>query len=290
VTETKPDAPRRWWGTHAIPLGSSGYWQLGPLKLWVRRGEREWQIARQRGDDPLEDALAVQVPSELEASDEASFTRHALRKTGEDVSLLPALPDRSLVVRPVAPFYLPSGEETTLFVSSPLWVQMQVQRPPIPLEDEPIFRPSDTWFGPTTLAGELCYATTTGARLELEELPLRPHRAVSAVRIRNRARSELFLERLKLPTMNLSLFYSASGHLWTQALTLDREEDGEHASVQLENTPPANVGRTEIVAQPRQRVGKGFLLEAFGGLFARKKEKSDERDVGRSRSGGDPDP
>ena len=94
-------------------------------------------------------------------------------------------------------------------------------------------RPSDTWFGPSTLEGELCYESKTAVRFNLDNVPRRPHRAISVVRIRNRTDTQLSLERLKIPLPNLSLFGTEDGQLWTESITLERDEDGENATVKL---------------------------------------------------------
>ena len=125
------------------------------------------------------------------------------------------------------------------------------------------------------MTGELCYALRTSAKLHLEHLPRRPHRAISAVRIQNNAPSVLQIEKLKVPVPHLSLFASNEGHLWTEALTLKREEGSDGTEVRLDNKPTQIVA-TERIAQPRKRMSKGFLLDAFGELFVRKGKKNIE--------------
>ena len=94
-----------------------------------------------------------------------------------------------------------------------------------------------------------------------------PHRAVSVVRIRNNGESELALDRIRLPSPYLSLFASPDGQLWTEAVTLEREEDGQRATVDLARSPPAEIGHTELIAGPRERMEKGLLMRTFGGFL-----------------------
>jgi hypothetical protein len=195
--------------------------------------------------------------------------RFGFRKASGQLELRPALADRPVVVNPEIPFALPAGEETSLYVSVSLWLQIHTGNPASLLLEEPVFRPSDTWFGPSTMEGELCYAGRTGARLNLENLTVRPQRAICAVRIRNRAATLLPLQRLKLPAPNLSLFTSAEGHLWTEALTLDRDQDGELASLRLGKGPPREARDPVHVNGPRARIERGLLVRTFAGHFAR---------------------
>ena len=115
-----------------------------------------------------------------------------------EIALTPALADRPVVARPEKPFCLPAGAEAVVYVSSPLWVVLSTAQD-LKLAEIPIVRPSDTWLGPSTREGELCYASRTFLRLSLDNLPRRPHRATSMVRILNHADTALPLRALKLP-------------------------------------------------------------------------------------------
>ena len=55
-----------------------------------------------------------------------------------------------------------------IYVSTPLWVRVDVHDPPQFLQEIPVIRPSDTWFGPSTREGELGYAGRTHGRLNFE--------------------------------------------------------------------------------------------------------------------------
>ena len=88
------------------------------------------------------------------------------------------------------------------------------------------------------------------------------------MRIRNGVDSILPLEKLKIPVETLSLFASEDRTLWTETLILEREQERDSAVVRLDGEPtPAR--SVERVASPRVILSKGFLLDAFGGVFAR---------------------
>jgi hypothetical protein len=258
-----------WWGTFEIPDGDTGRWRIGPLSLWAQRLSPEWRFAHEIGDDALDSSLAVQIPADpIDLTTSLEVHRYGFRSCPATVRLTPVAADRPLVVNPEQPVHLPAGEELIIYVSSPLWVRIEVGEPAVELCEVPTFRPTDTWFGPTTLTGELCYASRTSARLHLEDLPVRPHRAVSAVTIRNRARKSLPLERLKLPLPYLSLF-TADGHLWTETVTFDHEAGRELASMRLGNKPPRHVDHAQKVCGPRSRPEKSVLTRAFDNMLRR---------------------
>ena len=258
-----------WWGDYEVAANQTLCWQLGPKTLWITRGDNEWRVASAEGDDRLDDRLVIAERVEEPAGDDLDVRRFATGSGSRSLRLEPALPDLDVVVKTTQPFSVPPEEETTLYVSVPLWIRVYLDGREVALVDTPIFRPSDTWFGPNTMTGELCYALQTSARLDPEQLPHRPHRAISAVRIQNKAPSVLLIEKLKVPVPYLSLFASSQGHLWTEALTLKRKQDADGIEVRLDDKPRVVVA-TERIAPPRKKLSKGFLLDAFGDLFVGK--------------------
>ena len=258
-----------WWGSYDVAAGQTLRWQIGPTTLWVGRRHVEWIIGHVVGRDPADSRLVVAADSESPDEGEAEVTRFALQGASGTLRLSAALPDRPVIFRAESPFFIPSGEEATLFVSSPLWFRIDVGTASAALLDLPLQRPSDTWFGPDTRTGELCYASRTAARLDLDELPVRPHRAITSVRIINRASSNLPLEKLKVPVTGLELFCSGDGHLWTAALTFERLEDHDQARVRVADRSKT-AGDLTPVSPARTPASRGALIDVFGGMLGRR--------------------
>jgi hypothetical protein len=188
-----------------------------------------------------------------------------MERSESALRLLPRLPDRPVVSRPDTPFYVLAGEEIRLFVSSPVWVHvLSGERE---LLEIPIYRPSDTWFGPSTREGEVCYASWTSGRTELAELPRRPHRAVATVRVENHTEKSVLVERLNIPVPYLALYAAADGSLWTQGVTLRMVEDGATAEIHIaKEGPPEAPGATRL-ADPREDADRNLLVRALSALI-----------------------
>ena len=257
---------RTWWGTFDLAEGATGYWRTGPLKLWVQNLAHEWRVYQHQEKDPLDHSLEVTVPSDAVPDDKASVTRFSFSTAGDSLSITPVLADRAVVVKPEDPFYVPSGGEATLYVSTPVWLRLELSGAG-KLLDIPSWRPTDTWFGPSTLVGELCYGSRTAGRLSLEELEYRPHRAITPVQVRNRASNPLLLDKVKLPVQYLGVYTSQSNFLWTQTVTLVREEDGDLAGLQVAKSVPAHVGKVEQLSPPRQHAERNLVVRAFSKLL-----------------------
>jgi hypothetical protein len=265
----QPLAPEPWYGQYQLLPEVTAFWQVGPLRFWLTHGEQEWRFTQQPGLDPLDPTLerdlSGRTPEPPEA--EAQALRLGFRQTHNLLRLTPMTADRPVVVKPTTPFLLPPGEELVLYISTALWLQVAVDEPAKEFLQVPLFRPSDTWFGASTRDGEMCYAMQTSARLRLENLPVRPHRAISALRVRNKAEANLAIEKVLLPLPHMSLFAAEDGHLWTEAVSLDHTDSAHDAPLNLSERPPEQAGPTRLICGPRVRAARRLLTRAFDGLM-----------------------
>ncbi|MDH3674939.1 MAG: hypothetical protein OES12_05540 [Anaerolineae bacterium] len=259
-----------WWGRFSFDSGQTAHWEIGPLKLAIQRLPNEWQLAYEQ--DEVTDAETTAwvhhpITESIDRLNYVNVERYVLGQTSETLQITPILADRPIVTRPVNPLYVPAGEETTIFVSSPLWLRVEVGDPAKAIQELPIARPSDTWFGPSTMEGELCYASRTKARLNLANIDLPAHRAITAVIIENRASTQLTVERFELPVPYLSLFECDRGVLWTEAVTMERTRDTEMATFQVITGPPEEAKLGTLLSEPRWPPDPKMSIHAFSKLF-----------------------
>lgn len=257
---------RIWWGSYRLEPPQCGRWRIGPLTLWVERLHGEWRLAYDMTEDPLDPEVEVELPATV-----PDLLRHenAIRYglVGDDpcFHVTPMLPDRPTVTKPERPFVVLPGESLVVHVSTVLWLQFEAGEQRRRLTELPIFRPSDTWFGDSTLEGQLCYASHAFCRLRLEELSRTPYRATTAVTLHNRSREPLRLERLKLPCELLSLYHAPDGGLWTEDVSVTRSGADNYAQVRLQKRAwkrtPVDARR---LAGPRKRVEPKGLAAMFG--------------------------
>ncbi|MFU8814337.1 MAG: hypothetical protein ACNA7W_03265, partial [Pseudomonadales bacterium] len=188
----------RWWLPHGVPEGRTLDCQLGPLSLHIHRDRGEWHLALEEGEE-TDAATGATLALRDGGIDTDSFERFMFARPDETVILMPVLADRPVVIRPRQPVFLPSGEETLMYLSSPLSLRVEAGDPAVLLRELPMLRLSDTWFGPSTREGELCYSGKTHARHTLAEVPRRTHRAITPLRVRNEAATPLPLDKISLP-------------------------------------------------------------------------------------------
>lgn len=273
--------PTPWWGPASLSPYTGGEWQVGPTTLWVYRSSHDWRVVVRPSTDPVAaDPMAQRsgatVPVDdatLDAvlaatSDERTTHRFGVQDTDESVALRPALADRPVVTRPEHALSVLPGEAVTLYLSTPLWVRVELVESGRRLIEVPSHRMSDTWFGPSTQEGSLCYATRTAGRLRLDQLPLRLHRALTPLTVRNQTAEALALERIQLPVPNLSLYVTGDDAIWTDPVTMIHRTKGEGAAVQIRAGPPDERPEADPMQTPREESRHGLFTSTFSAVGA----------------------
>ena len=286
--------PLAWWG--AVDVARDGVVRVtaGPTRVWVERRRHDWRVFSTAtpepdaaADDTDDLAPAAERPLAVAADDLPDAdprVRFCFADAPERLLVGVAQADRPFVVRPATPLSVGPDERVTLFVSTPTWIVLSVERvvragagtrrqdggspQPQKLTEFPLERPSDTWFGPNTLTGELCYATRTAGYLRLDDVPRHSHLALTPVTIENKAQDPLQFERVRVPLPQLAVYADTTGALWTNAVRLTRETSGDLASAQVESGVPLGArGASERLVTPRTETAKGAVVRAFSRLL-----------------------
>ncbi len=259
----------QWFGRFALEQNHTRSWRVGPLSFWVHHGYHEWRLRVDNGGDPYSSVLEMELFEERQADvEDRKIQRFLVSDESRQLEIALLLPDRPIVSSPASPVSVPSSESVRFYLSYPLWVALGVGEPARRLAEFPSLRLSDTWFGANTREGMLCYATRSRCRVNLADHPHLPYRAITPLVIHNRARDTLALDRVKLPVSTLSLYRSREhGWLWTQPVTLLREEDGDMAELQLGRNAPEEAGAAEMIAGPREPPQRNVVFRAFSALF-----------------------
>ncbi|MDA3862359.1 MAG: hypothetical protein PF689_00665 [Deltaproteobacteria bacterium] len=252
---------RKWWGNYKTKSNTYTFFKIGPLQLWINRLNDTWEIGQKQDADPLASELAHEFINPNDVLNPVTWTRYGIRGKNPEFSLIPVTADRPVVSRLNEPYFLPPREKTTLYIGTPLWFRMKSLNPDKIMLEQTFYRPSDTWFGPTTNEGELCYASITPGRTLLEDIQYCPHRAITTVVFINKTNNVHKIESFKLPVVNFSLFQGSENHLWTQDVVFELSGDNEFAKMAIKKDPPAILSRANKVAGPRE--------EAYGSISLR---------------------
>ena len=253
---------RRWWGTYQVEAGQSRFWRIGNVVICVDRVTNEWHIAScpvgKITDLPEEHEESHNFTIPFERLNFKTFTFH----TQAEIELKPILANRPLASKLERPLYIPGGEDILLYVSSPVWVRVQTVKSQIILDEFPTFVLSDTWFGPNTREGELCYAGHTHCSPHLKDIPSGPDRIISPMLIKNHANQPLKLENISVPLPYLSVYSDADNFLWTEQLIVLREQDSG-PEVEVDKGPPKALEEIQLLTSARIDIHTASSIKRF---------------------------
>ena len=264
-----------WWGKHHLALNQRWCWYMGQRAFVIERRESEWIVSNietaEESNDELKSDDCQHTPFNLineKQQKKGSVVRYLQANTPDTLTILPYLADRSVIARPSHPLHILPGQQVYLYVSTPLWFTASVADIDVKMLDLPFWRPSDSWFGASKSDGELCYAKYTDARLELSMIERRPHRAITPIKIINRHKDTLMIERLNLPVTLLNLYSDQDGQLWTQSCTITRNANHDAAELDLAKHAPTEATGAKHVVSPRIKSEKPTLIKSLSSLFA----------------------
>ncbi len=254
---------RRWWGTYQVEDGQSKFWRIGNVVVCVDRVTNEWHIAScpvgnisDLPDQDSDDPHNFKIP--FDKLNFKTFTFH----TQAEIELKPVLANLPLASKLERPIYIPGGEDILLYISSPVWVRVQTGTTNIILDEIPTLVLSDTWFGPNTREGELCYAGHTHCSPHLKDIPSGSDRIISPMLIKNHARELLKLENISVPLPYLSVYSDKDNFLWTEQLNVYREED-TGPEVKVAKGPPKAIEDLTLLTSAREDIHTTSSLKRF---------------------------
>lgn len=261
--------PLAWLGEHEIPIGNARRFEVGPLRARIEHFDGEWALHWCRGEDPLDGRLTIEAAGPVERFDYADRAVFPVA-LGDILTLGARTPDRPIVTRPRIPIVIPAGQHTLLYVFSPVWLTASVGD--AEFGEMPSWRPTDTWFGPNRMDGEIWYANRTPVYLHPEQVPPSPARILTRATVRNDTPAAVQLDRIALPLPRMSLFRATDGRLWTEDVDVHCRARGEVPATSIEPGGPDDATEPSTLSAPRQPRDGGGLLGRFTALWDHERE------------------
>lgn len=257
--------PEPWWGRVPLTDQRCAVWSVGSVRLWAARFGPVLRVLRAWG--PVTEQASVQTSADLPGDGAEPIGEFHCAHPPDALELMPMQPDRPVVSRPAAPLYVPAGDAVTLYLETPVWLCLRLPDGARELLEVPSVRLSDTWFGPTTLSGELAYASRLVAGTD-PAAPLAAHVARSALTYRNRTRAQLAVQRIAVPAPALGIYAGIDGRLWSEALTVEQRAGDELALASVGSGAPMQAGAAVPLSRARARPAQGsFALRAVAALL-----------------------
>lgn len=256
------------WGDFALRIGEHRYWQIGPLNFSLSRGRHDWTLQHWRDRDPESNDLVVaqdtanEPPKNAPTASATNTIRFQFANSPTQLSVTPCLADRPFVIKPDAPLRLAAGEKVCFYVTTIMRLLFKHQDKL--LLEIPVFDQQETWFGNFT-QGELCYASTTMARTEFDDVPMRPYRPITPVTLSNKSNDALSVEQFKLPITFLSLYANPHGRLFTDGIDIICTKDGDEVDLRISRDGNKRLTIDKTLADAREQVDlrQRFDVERF---------------------------
>jgi len=247
------------WGRYRIPQGDPLRIQLGFLSVLVRKEGDELWVSHEIAPEDAPDLADRPLGEE--------WSRWGASERSDEIEILPAFPDRPLVLQPEEPFHLLPGARARIFVRVPLWVRVTVPGANgATLMEIPTLTLSDTWWG-TPQEGELCYWLHIMARREAPPSVFRPDRIICPLNLVNKARDELPVEKTLLRVDHLSVF-RGSNTLWSDEIRVGYKGEDEGSEIEMGGRTPPEAPGAPRLTPPRTPLAKGFSARTFARLKA----------------------
>ena len=256
------------WGTYACEESTLYEWQTGPLKIWVKRSNLEWQLAHELAQD--EESIE-QLWQKLDTEPEnLSWEKWAFSNPHENIIFRPVMPDRPLVVKTLTPTHIPANMKAVFYVNIPLCAMVETRKDfeTAQLDSISSVTLSDTWFG-NNFEGSLCYALKTRAVRLVEDIKPQPHRALCPILIENKASVTLPLQKICVHAKCLNI-YASENQFWTNQINVKFLGKGIQSKVYYENTPPSELKNPVLICEASERHESSFLKtlgQSFVDLF-----------------------
>lgn len=256
-----------WWGTFKFDMTETKCWRVGQRTIAIERDMHEWSIWNK--ETPKEETKLITVtPKGIhETFKDSELKRYMTNQTSNVLVIEPSLADRSMTVRPAKPFVIMPEQEVQVYISTPLWMTVMLPETQIPIADMPFWRPSDSWFGPSTMHGDICYSKNTDAKTDRNKLETRSHRANSIITIKNAHDEPLTVERMSLPVPALKLYVDDSGMFWTDQVSILQEVEHNKPISHVRHSPPKVKSHIVRVSESRELSSKTSFLSTLISLI-----------------------
>ena len=224
-----------------LDMGKGNIFHLryGPLDLYIEKKINELSVRWMTSNDWMDSSFHYQFPfTGVYPETLLKEKRFAYKGDNPKLMVLPCLGEKPFVARPDNTFMILPGEQAKIYLSTPVSVRLIDMNGDRVIDEIPVIHRTQTWFGDSPTYGQLCFFTNIKAALNEENLPFRPHRAMTHVVVENKSQKPIPIERLKIPVNYLRLYQDNRGLFVTSSLYVKCDVKGKVKDVKI--IPPEN--------------------------------------------------
>lgn len=230
--------------------------RYGPLDLYIENSPNEIRVRSMTSNDWMDSSFHYQFPFEGMFPDNLlTEKRFAYLEKSPALKILPCLGELPFVVKPNSTFMILPGEKAKIYLSTPVNIRLSDVHTNQVITEIPVLGRVKTWFGDSPTNGQLCFFTRIHAALIEENLPFRPHRALTHLYVENKSKEPIPIKKLKIPVNYLTLYQDDRGLFVTSSLSVKSDVNGQLKDLKI-FPPNENSGELFKVQEPRDQIPK----------------------------------
>lgn len=180
------------------------------------------------------------------------------------VTVLPVMPNRPLLLKPITDIYILPERNCTIYVLIPVWIQFFAGSSADSanlLFEEPSEDLSGTWFGDPD-NGILSYYFFTQVFFNNSDLTAKGHQVICPINIYNDSNSQLKIERLLIQTEYLKIFTDGVA-LVSNELKVRYKGESDSGLISFGKHAPLFAKDSKLLANERIQPPEGLLRKSF---------------------------
>lgn len=246
------------WKKHTIESDTNYILALGELKILVKKSGKEWLIKSDINTDYSGNEFAT-TQENLPESD----CKVIISDKNNGLSILPALPDKPLVIRPEMELKLQPKSSIQLKLQIPVWVQLYHGsiKTENRIHEESTKALSKTWIGEPD-NGLLAYALRINPLVQSDEATEGANYASCLMKISNESTSILDFQRLLLHVDQLTIYINQD-KLYTNNVHVKFKGENAISDLHYSSNKPEFVENARKISDPRNSEMRSALRRSF---------------------------
>ncbi len=233
--------------------------RFGPLDFYLEKIPTEIRILWMTSNDWMDSSFHYQYPfTGMSPNNLLTEKRFAFSGASPRLQVVPCLGEIPFVVKPDTTFMILPGEKAKIHLSTPMNIRLVDLDSSLIIDEIPVLHRVKTWFGESPTSGQLCYFTRIHAALIEENLPFRPHRALTHIFIENSSNEPIPIEKLKIPVNYLTLYQESRGVFVTSTLSVRIDPNQNLKDLKI-FAPENGGGELTTIHGPREKLPKSLF-------------------------------
>jgi hypothetical protein len=248
------------WNKIEININKIYYWNIGNLKLMIKKNNHEWFIGYKYSQNNNSLIIAKkQKESDNFKTDDIKWTRIVCSHSSNTIKLKPMLPDKQIVLESENQIRILPKQQILFFIKIPLFIQIYNGDANSMLLELPTVELSKTWTG-TMTSGSPGYSLYDDFKTDYTNIN-KHNITICPLIIKNNTKNKFFdFNRITLYSQYLNIYKGKK--LWANETLITYQEDNK-INLNITNKKPQYDKEIESISQYREKFDKNIFKKSF---------------------------